>query len=102
MSRIVSNNQARPLFYYHDFNAFNGERETIRKEFSNLSDEEFESVGFFNYLGSWYTLADFIRLEGSLLAKGWQGYLSETAWSAVVVRIVDSCQSVIVGRHFVE
>lgn len=102
MSRIVSNFQSRPLKYAHEFDAFNGERAKLRAEFSNLSEQDFNCVGFFNYLGSWYTLADFLRLEGSLLAKGWHSYLSETAWSAVIVRIVDSCQSVIVGRHLVD
>ena len=97
MAKIVSNYQPRDLFSAFELN--NAQRDSLKKEFDWIEDSEFDYAKFFMYRGQVYALAEFTRLEGDLLAKGWQGSLGETAWSSLLVKIVDSAQSVIVGRH---
>jgi hypothetical protein len=95
---IKSNNRARQLFYACEV-SYN-EREAFRREFDWMDQEEFDRAMFFKYRGEYYALAQFLRVEGDLLAKGWQGQLGETAYSSLLIKIKDSCQSVIVGRYY--
>ena len=73
----------------------------LRKEFDYLDDADFESAMFFEYRGQVYALAEFLRTEGDLLAQGWQGICNQTAEIGLVVKIVQSCESVVVGRYCV-
>ena len=98
MASIKTNNRTRSLFYACEV-PYN-QKEAFRKEFDWMDDEEFHRAMFFKYRGSFYALAEFLRTEGDLLAKGWQGMLNETAFSALVIKIVDSHWSVVVGRYF--
>jgi hypothetical protein len=95
---VKTNNRTRHLFYACEVNY--SERERFRREFDWMEQEEFDRSMFFKYRGEYYALSEFIRVEGDLLAKGWQGQLGETAWSSLLVKIVDSHQSVIVGRAY--
>jgi hypothetical protein len=95
---IKSNNRTRQLFYACEV-SYN-EREAFRREFDWMDQEEFDQAMFFKYRGEYYALAQFLRVEGDLLAKGWQGQLGETAYSSLLIKIKDSCQSVIVGRYY--
>jgi len=95
---IKTNNCPRHLFYACEVSYT--EREQLCREFNWMDQEEFDRAMFFRYLGEYYALAEFLRVEGDLLAKGWQGQLGETAWSSLLVKIVDSHQSVIVGRAY--
>ena len=95
---IKTNNRTRALFPACEV-AYS-ERETFRREFDWMDQEEFDRAIFFKYRGEYYALAQFIRVEGDLLAKGWQGQLGETAFSSLLIKIKDSCQSVIVGRYY--
>ena len=97
MASIKTNNRTRSLFYACEVPYT--QKEAFRKEFDWMNDEEFHYAMFFKYRGSFYALAEFLRTEGDLLAKGWQGVLNETAFSALVVKIRDSQQSVVVGRY---
>ena len=73
----------------------------LRAEFDYMEDADFESAMFFEYRGQVYALADFMRTEGDILRDGWQGILNETFFSGLVVKIVQSCESVVVGRYCV-
>jgi len=95
MAKIVTNFQRRDLFSAFELNS--AQRDSLRKEFDWI--EDFDYAKFFMYRGRYYALAEFTRLEGDLLAKGWQGSLGETAWSSLLIKIDDPAQSVIVGRH---
>jgi hypothetical protein len=94
MATITTNNKPRELYYAHELS----EREysKLRKEFSYLDDEDFTSSAFFNYRGQPYSMCEFVHNTESY--PGWDGIASETAWTAVIVKVVESCQSVIVGR----
>ena len=95
--QITTNGQARDLISAFELNA--AQYSKLRKEFEWMDDAEFESARFFNYRGQIYSLADFIRTEGDLLVKGWQGMHSWYASAGLLVKLVDSCQSVIVGTY---
>ena len=95
--QITTNGQARDLISAFELNT--AQYNKLRKEFDYLDDQDFDSSMFFNYKGENYCLADFIRTEGDLLVKGWQGMHSWYASAGLLVKIVDSCQSVIVGTY---
>jgi hypothetical protein len=73
----------------------------LRKEFDYMNDADFDSAMFFKYRRQVYALAEFLRTEGDLLSRGWQGICNETVYSGVVVKITQSCQYVVVGRYCV-
>jgi len=95
---IKTNNRARHLFYAWEVEY--SQRDQFRKEFDWMEQEEFDRAMFFKYRSQYYALAEFIRCEGDLLAKGWQGQLCQTVFSSLLVKIIDSHQSVIVGRAY--
>jgi hypothetical protein len=95
--QITTNHQARELISAFELPTANYNK--LRKQFDYLDDQDFDSSMFFTYKGEIYCLADFIRLDGDLLAKGWQGIYNWHAFGGLVVKIKDSCQSVVVGTY---
>lgn len=73
----------------------------LRKEFDYLEDADFDHAMFFEYRGQVYALANFMRTEGDLLAQGWQGICNQTYFSGLVIKIVESCERIVVGRYCV-
>ena len=94
---VKTNNVPRDLI--SAFQLSGAQYSKLRAEFDYLDAEDFESAMFFNYRGQVYALADFLRTEGDILRDGWQGILGETYFSGLVIKIVESCQSVVVGRY---
>jgi hypothetical protein len=95
--QITTNHQARELISAFELNT--AQYTKLRKEFDYLDDQDFESAMFFTYKGQIYCLADFMRLDGELLAKGWQGVHNFTYGCGLLVKIVDSFQSVVVASY---
>jgi len=96
---VKTNNVPRDLISAFELNG--AQYNAIRAEFDYMDDADFESAMFFNYRGQVYALDEFLRTEGDLLAQGWQGICNQTYFSGLVVKIVESCQSVVVGRYCV-
>lgn len=94
--QITTNGQARDLISAFELNT--AQYTKLRKEFDYLDDQDFESAMFFEYKGQIYCLADFIRLD-SYIPGNWQGVMNHTYFSGILVKIVDSCQSVIVASY---
>jgi hypothetical protein len=94
--QITTNGQARDLISAFELNT--AQYSQLRKEFDYLDDQDFDASMFFEYKGQIYALADFIRLD-SYIPGGWQGIMSETYSSGILVKIVDSCQSVVVASY---
>jgi len=93
---IKTNNVPRDLI--SAFELSSAQYSKLRAEFDWMDLDEFDSAMFFEYRGQVYALADFMRTEGDLLAQGWQGILTDTFFSGIVVKIVESCQRIVVGR----
>jgi hypothetical protein len=79
-----------------------------REEFDYLDWAKIErgedSASFFRYRGQVYDLGEFSADYGITKGAGlpdhlskWDGYMSESAFSAKVVRYVDNCERVVVG-----
>jgi len=94
---VKSNNVPRDLI--SAFELSSAQYSKLRAEFDYMENADFDSAMFFNYRGQVYALADFLRTEGDILRDGWQGILNETVFSGIVVKIRQSCQSVVVGRY---
>ena len=94
---ISTNNVPRDLISAFELNTV--QYNNLRKEFDYLDDEDFNSATFFQYRGEIYSLADFMRTEGDLLAQGWQGYYSWSYGAGMLVKIVDSCERVVVATY---
>lgn len=86
--RIVTNNKPRPIIYWHDLS------EKERAEFDYMTEEEANDASFFKYKGWVFCLSDFIR---SGTPTGWDGHSGQSAFDAVLAKIVD-CETVTVGR----
>jgi hypothetical protein len=93
---VKTNNVPRDLISAFELNS--AQYKELRKEFDWMDDADFDSAMFFKYRGQVYALADFLRTGGDLLAQGWQGILSDTYFSGLVVKIVESCERIVVGR----
>lgn len=92
--KIVTNNHKHEFLYQEEVPA-----EIMKDQFSHLDNEI--SDGFVKYRDYYYHTADF-----SLVSKyavpplsRWDGFISETAFSGVVIKIVDS-DTYIIGRYW--
>jgi hypothetical protein len=98
---IKTNNQPRETFYI--FQLDEKDQKVIKKQFDYYTEEEIQEQSFFNYKGYWYSLNDFLRIRNSEELKGWDGYISDSYFSGVLVKVVEdfmSDYSVIVGRYY--
>lgn len=89
----VCNNVPRHLVYAYDV-----PQKVLESEFDyhlDMPENERPIDGYFKYKGEWYHLDQFMRFDR--MSK-WDGYLSDTAFSAIVIKLVDDCESIIVGR----
>jgi nicotinic acid phosphoribosyltransferase len=96
--QITTNGQARDLI--SPFELDSAQYSKLRKEFDHLDDQDFDSTTFFKYKGQIYALADFLRIDsGDLMSLGWQGIASWYAGAGLVVKVVNSYTSIIVGTY---
>ncbi len=94
---IKTNNVPRDLL--STFELSSAQYSKLREQFDWMDLDEFDSAMFFEYRGQVLALSDFMRTEGDLLAQGWQGILNETFFSGLVIKIVESCERIVVGRY---
>lgn len=78
--------------------------EVERKEFDYLDWEALEqgsdSASFFRYRGTVYDLGEFERVSGDTFGYVFDGFQSDTFFSGTVIRYVENCERVIVGRYY--
>lgn len=94
---IITNNVPRDLI--SAFELSTKQYSKLRKEFDYMDDLDFDSSMFFTYKGQVYCLDQFLRLD-HYMPGNWQGILNDTYFSGIVVKIVESCQSIIVGTYY--
>lgn len=93
---IRSNYQVRPLLFWEDLSEY--EKEEYRDVLGDPDEHE-----FFRYKGNIYLLSDFMILESnSPFPEYWQGYMSDSFFSGILIRLVDQGMedAVIVGQYF--
>ena len=91
--QITCNNVPRDILHWHDLS------ETEQAEFDWIEDPD-NSYSFFRYRGNVYCLADFMRPPIELAEKRWHGYSADSYFSAILIRLVDMGESVIVARAY--
>lgn len=87
---IVTNNNWRPVLHWHDLTE--KEQDEVKDNYETVKDST-----FFRYKKQIYDLNDFLRV-GEDLCHNWDGYMSETAFSAILVKYSKSNDSLRVGR----
>lgn len=91
---IITNNIARPIIYWSDLS------DKEKKEFDYIKEGNKDSCSFFRYLGRVYDLGQFMRVTDNKELKKWNGYVSDTHSSGVLVRYDAFEDNVIVGRYY--
>lgn len=97
---VVTNHVPRTVVYWEQL------PESAREQFDYLRSETERADGrFVEYRGAWYDLGEFDTLVGTgyrseLLADGWHGVQTDSAFSAVLVKYVDDTDhgSVVMAR----
>lgn len=87
---ITTNNQPRPLWSYYDMSKRGQDDHDYVKEQERYDD----GPRFFQYRGCWYDSYEFMRAEH---IDGWDGYMTDSFFSAVVIRFTEDGEEVIVG-----
>lgn len=90
---IRTNNIPRNLKYGYEM------PEKFKADFYYIPEDEFNSHTFFEYKKQWYDLSEFVRPENNSILKDWQGHYSDSAFSGVVVRLINE-DRIIVGQFF--
>lgn len=97
--KIITNNVPRDVLGWHDLTA------TEQKEFDYLdTDDRRMETDFVRYRGAVYDLSEFMTVTASVAPhcqrEGWEefdGYHTDSYFSAVLVRYVDSNERVIMA-----
>lgn len=71
------------------------------EQVETFGQEEAENGNYFIYADQVYAMADCMREESHTEAgaAGWHGSFSETAFSRLLVRLVDDNEAVLLGRE---
>lgn len=76
-----------------------------RAEFDYLDWQAIEdgcdSATLFRYKGVLYDLREFQRVQPNSLFDPWDGYMSDSFFSGLVIRLVDNGERCVVGRYCV-
>lgn len=91
--KIVTNNVPRTMKYGYEM------PEKFRADFDYIDADDFDLHGFIVYKGQWYDSDEFMRVENNSELIGWDGYTSDSYFSGVLIRLVDS-DHVIIGRYY--
>jgi len=91
--QIITNWHKRELKYLFELDA--KDQETVKDQYDWMDEEELDCAQFIKYRGCWYGLCDFMNVHNKFWnpnppawLKRWDGYLSDTFFSGVVIRYV--------------
>lgn len=88
---IITNNQLRPILTGFDM------PDSAWRNFADYVTNR-NDLRFFRYRGEWYDLSEFMISPPELAKLGWDGFMSDTYFSGIAIKIKDD--SVIVGRVY--
>lgn len=89
--KIITNNQPRQLIYGYELT------DKEKRDFDYLDDTD--NHNFIKYKGFIYDVSEFMRVNSDDSLKGWDGYTSESYFSGVLIKIIDS-DTAIMGRYY--
>jgi hypothetical protein len=91
---IRTNNVPRDLLYWNDLTS------KEQKEFDYLTENAVsDGLTFFRYNGAAYDLGSF-QHTSHLPFKGWDGYMSDTYFSGILVKYVNDYEQIIVATYY--
>jgi hypothetical protein len=61
--------------------------EKERKEFDWMDEEEIDTSNFFRYRKNVYSVNEFMRIPKGMFPKKWDGYLSDSFFSGILIRL---------------
>jgi hypothetical protein len=95
--KLITDNKWKHFTYGYDV------PKKVLKDYDHLDSSE-STDQFLNYHGVWYHLSDFLYIDHaeSVPLRVWDGYYSESAFSAVVIRVSRDCESYQIGRFIWE
>lgn len=93
--QFITNNQQRELITWHELSM--KEREDF--DYIESGDDCFE-YRFFRYKGNVYDVYEFTNASKQGSFSDWSGYMHDTFFSGVCVRIISDSDHVIVGRYY--
>ena len=91
--QIISNGVARDMVSFYDLPL--AVQDQVSQNYENANQ-----FGWVSYKGDWYCMEDFMRVDKDSPLVGWDGYLPDTYFSGVVIRLVDDGERVIFGRYY--
>lgn len=93
---IITNNEPRNMLYGNELT------EKERKEFDYIKPKEFDHISFIRYRGEIYDLSEFMHIDkDSIFFKDWNGYIGESYFSGILVKLVEhNTDQVIMGRFY--
>lgn len=104
--RIKTNNKPRPILSYWELS--NKQKNIVDKEYQGLDD--IENHSFIFYKDFPYLLSDFTRVNNNIwcnmpnnsqiVTGGWHGYLSETFFSAILIKVCADNETCIIGVYY--
>ena len=88
MTKIITNNHERSFLYRSDVPA-----DILESQFDYLNP--WDTCYFINYRGHWYHVYDFLGIgrRAEVPFDGWHGYTSDSAFSGVLIKISDDCET---------
>jgi len=91
--QIITNNVPRDIISGWDLTP------QEREEFDHYTTEELDCASFFRYKGEVYDLGEFMRWDNvdSPTRQNWDGCHSDSFFSAIVVRLCNDNEQVVVG-----
>jgi hypothetical protein len=88
---ITTNNKAREILSFFDLTE--KEQDSIKDNYDSIKES-----AFFRYRGDLYDLNDFMcNNQNSSLPSEWDGYCSDSFFSAVLVKYLECGEELIVG-----
>jgi len=95
---IKTNNHFRPILHGFELT----EKERKEYDWMDWSEEgDAHSDNFFRYKGWCYYLGDFMKTgTHSPFPEKWHGYLNDSFFSGILVRLSDDGEGVVVGTYY--
>lgn len=96
--QIITNNKPRNITFGFELT------DQEKKEFDYI--QNIDDAQFFRYKGQVYDLGEFMRIDPNTAPhphrkdwEKWQGYMSDSYFSGLLVKYTHECESVIVARY---
>ena len=104
--QIVTNNKPRPILSYWELT--DKQKNIVDREYNGLEDIEVNSFVF--YKKRPYLFDDFTRVNNNpwcnlppsspIITGGWHAYLSDTFFSAILIKICADNETCIIGSYY--